>query len=152
SPTCTPSSSTSRSFSSRYRRLVEVLSRSRLSTTPTPAHSKVLARKELVRRSSALRAAGRTLVLTNGCFDLLHVGHVRYLEEARGVGDALVVGVNSDCSVCRLKGPGRPLVSQDERAEVVAALAAVDWVVLFDEDTALELVRDTRPGVYVKGG
>jgi rfaE bifunctional protein nucleotidyltransferase chain/domain len=77
---------------------------------------------------------------------------VRYLEEARANGDALAVGINSDVSVRRLKGPGRPLVSQEERAEVVAALAAVDWVAVFDEDTALELVRDIRPALYVKGG
>jgi D-beta-D-heptose 7-phosphate kinase/D-beta-D-heptose 1-phosphate adenosyltransferase len=91
-------------------------------------------------------------VFTNGCFDLLHPGHVAYLDEARRLGDALVVGVNTDASVRRLKGPSRPLVAQADRALVLAALAAVDAVSLFDEDTPLELVRALRPDVLVKGG
>jgi D-beta-D-heptose 7-phosphate kinase/D-beta-D-heptose 1-phosphate adenosyltransferase len=92
------------------------------------------------------------VVFTNGCFDLLHPGHVSYLDEARRLGDHLVVGVNTDASVQRLKGPGRPLVSQDDRALVVAALAAVDGVTLFDEDTPLALIEALKPDVLVKGG
>jgi D-glycero-beta-D-manno-heptose 1-phosphate adenylyltransferase len=98
-----------------------------------------------------MRAKDERLVLTNGCFDLLHVGHVRYLQEARSLGDALVVGLNSDSSVSRLKGKGRPVTPQAERAEILGALEAVDYVTIFDEDTAAELVRAVRPAVYVKG-
>ncbi len=98
-----------------------------------------------------LRARGRTVVLTNGCFDLLHVGHVRYLRAARLQGDCLIVGVNSDESVRRLKGPSRPLLPAAERAELLAALSSVDYVVVFPEDTAEELVAALQPDVYVKG-
>jgi len=98
------------------------------------------------------RGRGLKVAFTNGCFDLLHAGHVRYLNEARGLGDALVVGLNSDDSVRRLKGEGRPIVPEGERAEVLAALAAVDAVVLFDEDTPLRLVEALSPDVLVKGG
>jgi len=91
------------------------------------------------------------LVLTNGCFDVLHVGHIRYLKAARGLGDSLVVGLNTDESVRALKGPRRPIFSQDERAEILAALACVDFVVLFDDNTAERLVSLLRPDVYVKG-
>jgi glycerol-3-phosphate cytidylyltransferase len=99
-----------------------------------------------------MRAAGLDLVLTNGCFDILHLGHVRYLEAARALGDALAVAVNSDASVRRLKGTGRPIVPERDRAEIVAGLRAVDLVVIFDDDTAARLVRAVRPAVYVKGG
>jgi D-beta-D-heptose 7-phosphate kinase/D-beta-D-heptose 1-phosphate adenosyltransferase len=99
-----------------------------------------------------MRAEGRRLVLTNGCFDLLHVGHIRYLQAARALGDALAVGLNGDASVRRLKGEGRPVTPQDERAEVLAALRAVDFVTIFGEDTASQLVRAVQPAVYVKGG
>ncbi|HEU5369376.1 MAG TPA: D-glycero-beta-D-manno-heptose 1-phosphate adenylyltransferase [Ktedonobacterales bacterium] len=98
------------------------------------------------------QAAGEIVVLTNGCFDLLHLGHVRYLQAARALGDCLVVGINSDASTRRLKGEGRPLVPQDERAEVLAALACVDHVTIFEEATAVALVEALRPDVYVKGG
>jgi rfaE bifunctional protein nucleotidyltransferase chain/domain len=98
-----------------------------------------------------LRREGRRVVLANGCFDLLHVGHVRYLREARTLGDVLFVGVNSDRAVRRLKGPGRPLMPEAERAEIVAALAAVDHVVVFDDDTADRLVERLRPHVHAKG-
>jgi rfaE bifunctional protein nucleotidyltransferase chain/domain len=98
-----------------------------------------------------LRAGGGRLVLTNGCFDLLHVGHVRYLQAARGLGDFLVVGLNSDASTRALKGPERPLVPEAERAEVLVALACVDAVVVFDEPTAETLVAALRPEIYVKG-
>jgi len=104
---------------------------------------------------AAVRAArGRSerVVFTNGCFDLLHVGHVRSLEQARGFGDRLVVAVNRDASVRRLKGPRRPIVPERQRAELVAALACVDWVVLFGEDTPLALIRALRPDVLAKGG
>jgi len=90
-------------------------------------------------------------VLANGCFDLLHVGHVRYLSAARGLGDALVVGLNSDASVRRLKGPGRPVMAADERAELIGALAAVDLVVVFEEDNAEALIARLRPDVHAKG-
>lgn len=105
---------------------------------------------------SALRdrldAAGQRLVFTNGCFDLLHAGHVRYLQQARGLGDALVVGLNSDRSVRELKGEGRPLNPQDDRAEVLAALSCVDFVVIFEGKRATHLLRAVRPHVYAKGG
>jgi rfaE bifunctional protein nucleotidyltransferase chain/domain len=101
--------------------------------------------------AAATRAAGRRLVLANGCFDLLHVGHVRYLAAARALGDVLIVGLNADASVRRLKGPGRPLVPAAERAEMLAALAAVDHVVVFDDDTADRLVALLRPAVHAKG-
>src|SRR4051812_20551897 len=98
------------------------------------------------------RAGGAKLVLTNGTFDILHVGHVRYLQAARGLGDILVVGINSDASARGYKGPGRPVVPQDERAEIVAALRHVDYVTIFDEPTAVHLVKALRPDIYVKGG
>ena len=103
-------------------------------------------------RLEGWRAAGETLVFTNGVFDLLHRGHVEYLEEAAALGDRLVVGVNADVSVRRLKGPTRPLVPGEERAELVGALACVDAVVLFDEDTPERLIRAVEPDVLVKGG
>jgi rfaE bifunctional protein nucleotidyltransferase chain/domain len=97
------------------------------------------------------RSAGRRVVLANGCFDLLHVGHVRYLEDARALGDLLIVGVNGDDAVRRLKGPGRPLMPAVERAEMLAALRAVDHVVVFDDDTADGLIALLRPAVHAKG-
>jgi rfaE bifunctional protein nucleotidyltransferase chain/domain len=106
---------------------------------------------ELLAQRAAWRAAGRRLVFTNGCFDLLHPGHLALLEKARSEGDVLVVGLNSDASVARLKGPGRPVVPAEERAETLAALEAVDAVVVYDEDTPLELVRALAPDVLVKG-
>ncbi len=111
----------------------------------------VLDLDDLRARRLRYRLRRRQVVLTNGCFDLLHVGHVRYLRAARDLGDCLVVGVNDDESVRRLKGPSRPIVPAVERAEVLAALSAVDFVVLFPEDTAEELVRRLQPDVYVKG-
>ena len=107
---------------------------------------------ELGRELSARRIGGRKAVFTNGCFDLLHVGHVRYLQEARAAGDLLIVGLNSDASVRRLKGPTRPLQTESDRAEILAALAAVDFTTLFSEDTPLELIQALRPDVLVKGG
>jgi rfaE bifunctional protein nucleotidyltransferase chain/domain len=101
--------------------------------------------------AAAARARGRRVVLANGCFDLLHVGHVRYLVAARALGDVLIVGLNDDDSVRRLKGPGRPVVPVAERAEILAALAAVDCVVVFEDDTADRLVAALRPAVHAKG-
>ena len=103
-------------------------------------------------RVAEWRASGETVVFTNGCFDLLHVGHITLLEDCRRYGSKLVLGLNSDASICRLKGPSRPIVGERERARVMAALAAVDAVVLFDEDTPLELIRALKPNVLVKGG
>lgn len=94
----------------------------------------------------------RRMVFTNGCFDLLHRGHIYYLSKARELGDLLVVGLNSDDSVTRLKGPGRPLNNQQSRAEVLAALAMVDQVIIFTEDTPLQLIRTLKPQILVKGG
>lgn len=101
---------------------------------------------------AALREAGQKVVFTNGCFDILHAGHVRYLQEARAQGDCLVLGLNTDESVRRLKGPTRPINSELDRAEVVGALKSVDYVVLFGEQTAESLIARVRPAVYVKGG
>ena len=101
---------------------------------------------------ATLRAAGQRIVFTNGCFDILHAGHVRYLTQARSLGDCLVLGLNTDASVRRLKGETRPVNRELDRAEVVGALAAVDYVVLFDEPTAEALVEKVRPAVYAKGG
>jgi D-beta-D-heptose 7-phosphate kinase / D-beta-D-heptose 1-phosphate adenosyltransferase len=113
---------------------------------------KILDRERMVTRVAEWRAAGETIVFTNGCFDLLHVGHITLLEDCRKFGSKLVLGLNADASICRLKGPTRPIVGERERARVMAALAAVDAVVLFEEDTPLELIRALRPNVLVKGG
>ena len=113
---------------------------------------KIFDRGSLVKERARLRDAGQCLVFTNGCFDLLHPGHVRYLAEARALGDALIVAINSDASVRRLKGPGRPVLTEDERAEVIAALGAVDFVTIFDEETPRELIAELLPDVLVKGG
>jgi D-glycero-beta-D-manno-heptose 1-phosphate adenylyltransferase len=111
----------------------------------------VLDPEAAARWADTQRRLGKTIVLANGCFDLLHVGHVRYLAAARALGDALVVGINSDASVRRLKGAGRPLMSAPERAELLGALGAVDAVVIFDEDTVERLVGLLRPDVQAKG-
>ena len=106
---------------------------------------------EADRLAAGWRAQGKRLVLANGCFDLLHVGHVRYLQAARALGDALVVGLNSDASVRRLKGPGRPVMPAAERAELLAAVSGVDLVVVFEEDSADALIERLRPDVHAKG-
>lgn len=105
----------------------------------------------LAQRLDAHRRAGRRIVFTNGCFDLLHVGHTRLIEAARREGDVLVVGLNDDASVRRLKGPGRPLQPEDERAELVASLRWVDYVTIFREDTVDAILRRLRPDVHAKG-
>ena len=107
---------------------------------------------EMARIATKMRGAGRKLVATNGCFDLLHVGHVRYLQAARSLGDALAVGVNGDDSVRDLKGPGRPINNENDRAEVLAALECVDFVVIFPEIRATRFLEAVAPQIYVKGG
>lgn len=115
-------------------------------------NSKVLTREQLSKAVGEAKAAGKTVVFTNGCFDILHVGHIRYLQQARSRGDLLVVGVNTDDSVRKLKGPDRPINPENDRAEVLAALECVDYVTLFPEDTPIELIRAIRPDIHVKGG
>jgi len=115
-------------------------------------NQKILTRDALAAALEPRRARGERIVFTNGCFDILHVGHVRYLAQARALGDLLVVGLNSDRSVHALKGPSRPLLPEDERAELLAALAAVDYVSIFDEDRPNALIEVVRPAVHVKGG
>jgi D-beta-D-heptose 7-phosphate kinase/D-beta-D-heptose 1-phosphate adenosyltransferase len=100
----------------------------------------------------AAQRRGEKVVFTNGCFDVLHVGHVRSLEQARGLGDRLIVAVNGDASMRRIKGAGRPIVSARQRAEVLAALGCVDWVTIFSDDDPLALIRRLRPDVLAKGG
>lgn len=112
---------------------------------------KVLSRDELKDRVKSLKAAGKRIVFTNGCFDIIHVGHVRYLKEARRLGDILIVGLNSDSSVRKLK-PARPVIPEEQRAEVLASLEMVDFVTLFIEDTPYELIKTLAPDVLVKGG
>lgn len=107
---------------------------------------------DLLRILEELRKAGKKIVFTNGCFDVLHIGHVRYLEEAKAQGDVLVVGVNSDQSVQGLKGPQRPLVPEKERIELLAALEVTDYLVLFSEATPEKLIATLKPDVHVKGG
>jgi len=116
------------------------------------AAEKVKALEELVPLLRAAQGRGRRVVFTNGCFDLLHWGHTRCLAEARALGDELVVGLNSDVSVRALKGPGRPIVPAEERAEVLAALEAVDYVTIFDEPTPERLIVALQPDVLAKGG
>jgi rfaE bifunctional protein nucleotidyltransferase chain/domain len=118
----------------------------------SPSQKIVLDRDLLVEVVRRERERGRTIVTTNGCFDMLHVGHVRYLYEASRYGDILIVAVNSDDSVRRLKGPLRPIFPQRERAEMVAALECVDYVTIFDEDTPIPLIEAVRPDFHVKGG
>src|SRR6266513_529214 len=114
--------------------------------------AKIVGLKELSERSKQLRAAGKKLVATNGCFDLLHVGHVRYLQAARALGDLLAVGLNGDRSVRELKGNGRPITAESDRAEVVAALQCVDLVTIFPQTRATQFIAVIKPAIYVKGG
>ncbi len=118
----------------------------------THADSRIKSREQIARLAESLRERGKRLVFTNGCFDLLHVGHVRYLEEAKSFGDVLILGLNSDASVRRLKGEERPINAEADRAYILAALKSVDYVVVFDEETPYELIRAVRPDVLVKGG
>ena len=112
----------------------------------------LIAREDIEKFCEVLRKGGKRVVFTNGCFDILHAGHVRYLEKARALGDCLVLGLNSDASVRRLKGPSRPVNREEDRAEVVGALKSVDYMTVFDEPTASELIALVKPAVYAKGG
>ena len=115
------------------------------------AASRICTRQDLIAFVHAERERGATVVLANGCFDVLHVGHIRYLEGAKALGDILVVGINSDRQVTNLKGPGRPIMSEIERAEMVASIAAVDWVTIFDEPTVENLLLALHPDIHAKG-
>lgn len=112
----------------------------------------ILSRENLKKRIDLLREEGKKIVFTNGCFDIIHAGHVRYLGEAKKLGDILVLALNSDSSVKAIKGEQRPIVPQDERAVVVGSLESVDYVTLFDEETPLRLIEYLRPHILVKGG
>jgi D-beta-D-heptose 7-phosphate kinase / D-beta-D-heptose 1-phosphate adenosyltransferase len=113
---------------------------------------KIKERKTLLRIIKDLKAKGKRIVFTNGCFDLLHIGHIRYLEEAKALGDVLVVGINSDSSVRKLKGPKRPILPEEERTEILSGLGCVDYITLFDEIDPLKLITSLQPNVLVKGG
>jgi D-beta-D-heptose 7-phosphate kinase/D-beta-D-heptose 1-phosphate adenosyltransferase len=117
-----------------------------------PTRQKIQTRSELAAEIRRRQQAGERCVFTNGCFDLLHLGHVRYLGDARALGDFLVLGLNSDESTRQLKGPGRPLVPENERAEILAALEFIDYVTIFGETKACDLLEELRPDIYVKGG
>jgi D-beta-D-heptose 7-phosphate kinase/D-beta-D-heptose 1-phosphate adenosyltransferase len=113
---------------------------------------KIKERKTLLRIIKNLKTKGKRIIFTNGCFDLLHIGHIRYLEEAKALGDVLVVGVNSDSSVRKLKGPQRPILPEEERTEILSGLGCVDYITLFDEIDPLKLITSLQPNVLVKGG
>ncbi len=113
---------------------------------------KIKERKELLRIIKNLKAEGKRIVFTNGCFDLLHLGHVRYLEKAKSLGDVLVVGVNSDSSVRKLKGPKRPILTEEERTEILSGLGCVDYITIFNEADPLKLIISLKPNLLVKGG
>ena len=112
---------------------------------------KIISLKTLVMTLKPLRKRGKKIVFTNGCFDIIHAGHVRYLKKAKSLGDILVVGLNSDSSVVSIKGPARPIVPQNERAEVLSALSSVDYVVIFNEQTPIKLIEAIRPDILAKG-
>jgi rfaE bifunctional protein nucleotidyltransferase chain/domain len=114
--------------------------------------TKIIDMNELAQRARELRDAGKKLVATNGCFDLLHVGHVRYLQAARGLGDVLAVGLNGDRSVRELKGTGRPINNEGDRAEALAALECVDFIAIFPETRATQFILAGQPAIYAKGG
>ena len=111
---------------------------------------KIIERSRIKRVFASLRSENKKIVFTNGCFDILHIGHVRYLKDAAGLGDVLIVGLNSDSSVSRIK-PGRPLTPEGERAEILSSLSVVDYITVFDEETPYELIREIQPDVLVKG-
>ena len=122
-----------------------------MSETPSPL-KKIIRRENIKDALQFARDAGKTIVFTNGCFDILHVGHTRYLQGARNLGDLLVIGLNSDISVQKLKGPDRPLVCEDERAELLACLSCVDFVCIFGEQRPDSLIEVVQPNIHVKGG
>jgi rfaE bifunctional protein nucleotidyltransferase chain/domain len=113
--------------------------------------NKIISRPQIIGLIADLKKKGQKIIFTNGCFDLIHVGHIRYLQEARTFGSCLVIGLNSDQSIRRIKDPARPLILEEQRAEVLAALECVDYVVLFDEDDPFQLIKEVRPDVLVKG-
>jgi D-beta-D-heptose 7-phosphate kinase/D-beta-D-heptose 1-phosphate adenosyltransferase len=113
---------------------------------------KIKGKEDLRKIIGDLKTKGKRIVFTNGCFDLLHIGHIRYLEKAKALGDILVVGVNSDQSVSRIKGPYRPILPEEERAEVLSGLGCVDYITIFDEADPLELISSLQPHILVKGG
>ena len=113
---------------------------------------KIKTREEVRNIIQDLKAKGKRIVFTNGCFDFLHLGHIRYLEKAKTLGDILVVGVNSDHSVQNLKGPKRPILPEEERAEILSGLGCVDYITIFDEEDPLELISTLQPDILVKGG
>ena len=117
----------------------------------TQTGARIVDRPHLIEAISAAKKDGRRIVFCNGCFDVLHVGHVRYLEAARALGDLLIVAINSDAQARRLKGEGRPLMPQDQRAEIVSALDAVDFVTIFEEPTVTELLLALKPDIHAKG-
>jgi rfaE bifunctional protein nucleotidyltransferase chain/domain len=119
---------------------------------PESKPTTILTRDELREAVTNGRKQNKTIVATNGCFDILHVGHLHLLNRAKALGDILVVGINSDNSVTRLKGAERPIVNENERAQIIANLKAVDFVSIFNEDTAVELLKSIKPDIYVKGG
>jgi rfaE bifunctional protein nucleotidyltransferase chain/domain len=121
------------------------------SQTETKSTDRILLQADLIPRVQAARKNGATIVFANGCFDVLHVGHIRYLQGAKAQGDLLVVGINSDGQVAVLKGPGRPIMADTERAEMVASIAAVDFVTIFDEPTVENLLLALRPDIHAKG-
>ena len=114
--------------------------------------NKIFSRETLKEELNGLHRAGKTIVFTNGCFDILHVGHVRYLREAKKLGDILVLALNSDTSVRAIKGEKRPLVPEDERADIMAALESIDYVTIFDDPTPQQLIEYLQPDILVKGG
>ncbi|MDX6288871.1 MAG: D-glycero-beta-D-manno-heptose 1-phosphate adenylyltransferase [Blastocatellia bacterium] len=116
-----------------------------------PHSSRIINRDELIKLVETEKLSGKRIVFANGCFDVLHVGHVRYLEAARALGDLLIVGINSDEQARRLKGEGRPLVPQDQRAEIISSIAAVDLVTIFSEPTVTELLLALKPDIHAKG-
>jgi D-beta-D-heptose 7-phosphate kinase/D-beta-D-heptose 1-phosphate adenosyltransferase len=113
---------------------------------------KIKTKEDLHRIVEDLKKKGKRIVFTNGCFDLLHLGHIRYLEGAKALGDILVVGVNSDHSVQKLKGPKRPILPEEDRAEILSGLGSVDYITIFDEEDPLELISILQPNILVKGG
>ncbi len=113
---------------------------------------KVLSAQSLEQAIADFKKAGKKIVFTNGCFDLLHIGHVRYLEQAKSLGDVLIVGINTDASVQVLKGPTRPIQNENDRAEILASLKSVDHTVLFGEQTPINLIKQVKPDILVKGG
>lgn len=115
------------------------------------SRTKIKNLSQIQKVSAALRAKGKKIVFTNGCFDILHYGHVMYLKRAKERGDILIVALNSDSSVKKIKGPGRPILNQHDRSAIIAALASVDYVVIFNQDTPLEVIKKVKPDILIKG-